>query len=106
MSWTRNNHEPRQGRRERETDEDGGEKDSARDFTYARRRTKVKHAANHVTGIRCGVRQNCTDWASLDPTTGTRSRTRACRARRSWVVGVQSSFDFESSRRSGAWVAS
>ncbi|EFN62808.1 hypothetical protein EAG_09804 [Camponotus floridanus] len=39
-----------------------------------------RRAANHVTRIRCGVRQNCADWASLAPTMGSLSRMSVPRA--------------------------
>ncbi|TGZ51391.1 Uncharacterized protein DBV15_09189, partial [Temnothorax longispinosus] len=71
----------------RETDEDSTKEDNAR-ATSPTRRKKVRHVANHVTGIRRGVRQNCADWADPVPTTGNWPRTNVPRASLLQVVGV------------------
>lgn len=95
----------KQGQKGRETDEDSAREDNTR-ATSPTRREKVRHVANHVTGIRRGVRQNYADWAGLDPTTGNWLRTNVPRASLLQVVGVWWSFDFERSSSAGAWIAS
>lgn len=49
---------------------------------------RLKHVANHVTGIRRGVRQNYAGWSSLVPTAENVLRTNVPRASLLQVVGV------------------
>lgn len=77
----------KQGQKGWETDEDSAREDNTR-ATSPTRREKVRHVANHVTGIRRGVRQSYADWAGLDPTTGNWLRTNVPRASLLQVVGV------------------
>lgn len=69
----------KQGQKGRETDEDSTKEDNAR-ATSPTRRKKVKHVANHVTGIRRGVRQSYADWTSVAPTAENWLRTNVPRA--------------------------